>query len=109
MGLGNYNKLLEVAFIASDTDDSDAEIAQSVEQRTENPRVPSSILGLGTSKNKGLGQKLLTPFFYSWLRESSPFQYFQSKAKKDLKEDKTFSVDQKDGRAKKGGELGRTS
>jgi hypothetical protein len=25
-----------------------AEIAQSVEQRTENPRVPSSILGLGT-------------------------------------------------------------
>ncbi len=26
-----------------------AEIAQSVEQRTENPRVPSSILGLGTT------------------------------------------------------------
>ena len=26
-----------------------AEVAQSVEQRTENPRVPSSILGLGTS------------------------------------------------------------
>ena len=26
-----------------------AEIAQMVEQRTENPRVPSSILGLGTS------------------------------------------------------------
>jgi hypothetical protein len=25
-----------------------AEVAQSVEQRTENPRVPSSILGLGT-------------------------------------------------------------
>ena len=25
-----------------------AEIAQSVEQGTENPRVPSSILGLGT-------------------------------------------------------------
>ncbi len=25
-----------------------AEIAQSVEQRTENPRVPSSTLGLGT-------------------------------------------------------------
>ncbi len=26
-----------------------AEVAQSVEQRTENPRVPSSILGLGTA------------------------------------------------------------
>jgi hypothetical protein len=26
-----------------------AEVAQSVEQWTENPRVPSSILGLGTS------------------------------------------------------------
>jgi hypothetical protein len=25
-----------------------AEVAQAVEQRTENPRVPSSILGLGT-------------------------------------------------------------
>ena len=25
-----------------------AEVAQMVEQRTENPRVPSSILGLGT-------------------------------------------------------------
>ena len=29
---------------------SRAEIAQSVEQGTENPRVPSSILGLGTRK-----------------------------------------------------------
>ena len=27
---------------------SDAEVAQLVEQRTENPRVPSSNLGLGT-------------------------------------------------------------
>ena len=27
----------------------DAEVAQQVEQRTENPRVPSPILGLGTS------------------------------------------------------------
>ena len=26
----------------------DAEVAQQVEQRTENPRVPSPILGLGT-------------------------------------------------------------
>ena len=33
-------------------DKSRAEIAQSVEQGTENPRVPSSILGLGTSKNQ---------------------------------------------------------
>ena len=31
---------------------SGAEVAQSVEQRTENPRVPSSILGLGTMKNR---------------------------------------------------------
>ncbi|GEM_PF-6298547 len=31
-----------------------AQIAQSVEQRTENPRVGSSILSLGTSKFKGL-------------------------------------------------------
>ena len=31
-----------------------AEIAQPVEQGTENPRVPSSILGLGTRKIKGL-------------------------------------------------------
>jgi hypothetical protein len=31
----------------------DAEIAQSVEQRTENPRVHSSILCLGISKTKG--------------------------------------------------------
>ncbi len=29
-----------------------AEVAQLVEQRTENPRVPSSILGLGTSSYK---------------------------------------------------------
>ncbi len=27
-----------------------AEVAQLVEQRTENPRVPSSILGLGTTR-----------------------------------------------------------
>lgn len=30
-----------------------AEVAQSVEQRTENPRVPSSILGLGTKTRRG--------------------------------------------------------
>ena len=37
-----------------------AEVAQSVEQRTENPRVPSSILGLGTKDFKELwiGQQL---------------------------------------------------
>ena len=37
-----------------------AEVAQSVEQGTENPRVGSSILSLGTrkrSKNKGLAQQ----------------------------------------------------
>ena len=32
---------------------SRAEVAQSVEQRTENPRVPSSILGLGTTSITG--------------------------------------------------------
>ncbi len=31
------------------------EIAQSVEQRTENPRVPSSILGLATINSCGSG------------------------------------------------------
>ena len=30
-----------------------AEVAQMVEQRTENPRVPSSILGLGTTASLG--------------------------------------------------------
>ena len=34
--------------IGSSYNISSAEVAQSVEQRTENPRVPSSILGLGT-------------------------------------------------------------
>ena len=34
--------------IANHYNISGAEVAQSVEQRTENPRVPSSILGLGT-------------------------------------------------------------
>ena len=33
-----------------------AEVAQSVEQRTENPRVPSSILGLGTSLKAEVAQ-----------------------------------------------------
>ncbi len=36
-------------YIANSYNIFDAEVAQSVEQRTENPRVPSSILGLGTS------------------------------------------------------------
>ncbi len=31
-----------------------AEVAQLVEQRTENPRVPSSILGLGTIRLQAL-------------------------------------------------------
>ncbi len=33
-----------------------AEVAQSVEQRTENPRVPSSILGLGTKLKADVAQ-----------------------------------------------------
>ncbi len=33
-----------------------AEVAQSVEQRTENPRVPSSILGLGTKLKAEVAQ-----------------------------------------------------
>jgi hypothetical protein len=37
-----------------------AEIAQSVEQWTENPRVDGSIPSLGTNKNKGLAQIGLT-------------------------------------------------
>ena len=42
-------------------------IAQLVEQRTENPCVPSSILG-GTTKNDLLGRFLLfTPYTYTFL------------------------------------------
>ncbi len=40
-----------------------AQVAQSVEQRTENPRVGSSILSLGTTNIKGL-QLLLQPLFF---------------------------------------------
>ena len=39
-----------------------AEVAQSVEQGTENPRVGSSILSLGTIEIKGLAI-LVRPFF----------------------------------------------
>jgi hypothetical protein len=39
-----------------------AEIAQPVEQGTENPRVPSSILGLGTRKIKDLRHIGVSPF-----------------------------------------------
>ena len=41
--------------IANHYNISGAEVAQSVEQRTENPRVPSSILGLGTKLKSGGG------------------------------------------------------
>jgi hypothetical protein len=44
----------------------DAEVAQSVEQRTENPRVGSSILSLGTNKvfhEKRVGRYNGQPFF----------------------------------------------
>ncbi len=34
-----------------------AEVAQAVEQRTENPRVPSSILGLGTKVRAEVAQR----------------------------------------------------
>jgi hypothetical protein len=34
-----------------------AEVAQSVEQRTENPRVPSSNLGLGTILRRETGSR----------------------------------------------------
>ncbi len=40
-----------------------AEVAQSVEQGTENPRVGSSILSLGTSKIKDLA-KLAKSFLF---------------------------------------------
>ena len=42
-----------------------AEVAQSVEQWTENPRVPSSILGLGTT--------IYLSVLGTWLTMSSPF------------------------------------
>ena len=42
-----------------------AEVAQSVEQWTENPRVPSSILGLGTTS--------YPPASGTWLIKPSPF------------------------------------
>ncbi len=40
----------------------DAGLAQSVEQRTENPRVPGSIPGPGTFEIKGLANIGLAPF-----------------------------------------------
>ncbi len=52
-----------------------AQIAQSVEQRTENPRVGSSILSLGTNKINGLRQYGVTRFllviYYVLLRAGS--------------------------------------
>ena len=42
-----------------------AQIAQSVEQRTENPRVGSSILSLGTIRNQGVTSFGATPFSLS--------------------------------------------
>ena len=41
-----------------------AEVAQSVEQGTENPRVGGSIPSLGTNKIKGLAVMPLTPSFF---------------------------------------------
>jgi hypothetical protein len=52
-----------------------AEIAQSVEQWTENPRVDGSIPSLGTNKNKGLAQIGLTFFnFCRYLPAVSVFK-----------------------------------
>jgi hypothetical protein len=42
---------------------SRAEVAQSVEQWTENPRVGGSIPSLGTKENQGFSWKQLNPFF----------------------------------------------
>jgi hypothetical protein len=41
-----------------------AEVAQSVEQGTENPRVGSSILSLGTNKFKGLQRNSVALFYF---------------------------------------------
>ena len=41
-----------------------AEIAQSVEHRTENPSVPGSNPGLGTISNQRSYSKAVTPFFF---------------------------------------------
>jgi hypothetical protein len=41
-----------------------AEIAQSVEHRTENPSVPGSNPGLGTISNQRSYSKAVTPFFH---------------------------------------------
>src|SRR3989304_6346661 len=45
---------------------TDGPLAQMVEQRTENPRVPSSILGGATRKHQGLGLIRPGPFFVRW-------------------------------------------
>ena len=50
----NYSLTNEAALYKSPPTMRHAEVAQSVEQGTENPRVGSSILSLGTNKIKGL-------------------------------------------------------
>ena len=47
-----------------------AEVAQLVEQGTENPRVGSSILSLGTRESKGLQRKLQAFFRYGLLPDA---------------------------------------
>ncbi len=44
-------------YMATSYNNLRAEVAQSVEQRTENPRVPSSILGLGTKLKAEVAQR----------------------------------------------------
>ena len=48
LNIKQNNKLMLDTYLANGYNKIRAEVAQSVEQRTENPRVPSSILGLGT-------------------------------------------------------------
>ncbi len=52
MRLTCVNQQKVAIFVSSRYNFSRAEVAQSVEQRTENPRVPSSILGLGTTPGR---------------------------------------------------------
>ena len=53
-----------------------AEIAQLVERRTENPCVPSSILGLGILFFAGVAQLVEQRFRKSWVGGSIPLASF---------------------------------
>lgn len=66
-----------------------AEVAQSVEQGTENPRVGSSILSLGTNNIKGLAQQRLSPFYFGcgWVADCCGFCQFYRGLQLHLKPD----------------------